>query len=54
MTPEAPCATRWSRNMHANLPALKAVLEHATTQRELAGIYHLGDVVGYAPWPTRR
>ena len=38
-------------DIHANLPALEAVLEHATAQRDLAGVYHLGDVVGYAPWP---
>ncbi|HYW09398.1 MAG TPA: metallophosphoesterase family protein, partial [Longimicrobium sp.] len=39
-------------DMHANLPALTAVLEHATARGDLAGVYHLGDVVGYAPWPN--
>lgn len=38
-------------DVHANLPALRAVLEHVGGQPELAGTYHLGDLVGYAPWP---
>jgi len=38
-------------DIHANLPALRAVL------RDIAGrpidvTYHLGDLVGYAPWPN--
>lgn len=37
-------------DIHANLPALEAVL--ADAEREGAeAIYHLGDLVGYAPWP---
>lgn len=39
-------------DIHANLPALEAVLAHAATQPEVAGIYHLGDLGGYAPWPN--
>jgi predicted phosphodiesterase len=39
-------------DIHANLPALEAVLEHAGRQREIAATYHLGDLVGYAPWPN--
>ncbi|HEU0299565.1 MAG TPA: metallophosphoesterase family protein [Longimicrobium sp.] len=38
-------------DVHANLPALRAVLEHIGGQPDLAGTYHLGDLVGYAPWP---
>jgi predicted phosphodiesterase len=39
-------------DVHANRPALEAVLRDATTKEELTGIYHLGDLVGYAPWPN--
>jgi predicted phosphodiesterase len=39
-------------DVHANRPALEAVLRDAETKGELAGIYHLGDLVGYAPWPN--
>lgn len=39
-------------DIHANLPALEAVMQHAGGQENLAGIYHLGDLVGYAPWPN--
>ncbi|HJQ65297.1 MAG TPA: metallophosphoesterase family protein [Gemmatimonadales bacterium] len=38
-------------DIHANLPALQAVVAHIR-QREVAAIYHLGDLVGYAPWPN--
>lgn len=38
-------------DLHANLPATLAV--HADiTRRGLGAIYHLGDLVGYAPWPN--
>ena len=38
-------------DLHANLPAFEAV--HADiTRREIAAVYHLGDLVGYAPWPN--
>lgn len=39
-------------DVHANLPALRAVLAHIDAQPDLAGTYHLGDLVGYAPWPN--
>ena len=38
-------------DIHANLPALEAVLRDATSRRADA-TYHLGDLVGYAPWPN--
>jgi predicted phosphodiesterase len=37
-------------DVHANLPALRAVLADIT-RREAGAVYHLGDLVGYAPWP---
>ncbi|MGH7510228.1 MAG: metallophosphoesterase family protein [Gemmatimonadales bacterium] len=39
-------------DVHANLPALEAVLEDVGRQRGVAATYHLGDLVGYAPWPN--
>jgi predicted phosphodiesterase len=39
-------------DIHANLPALDAVLRHIAAQRGVAATYHLGDLVGYAPWPN--
>jgi predicted phosphodiesterase len=38
-------------DIHANLPALRAVLADITT-RGLDATYHLGDLTGYAPWPN--
>jgi predicted phosphodiesterase len=38
-------------DVHANRPALQAVLRDVQANGELAGTYHLGDLVGYAPWP---
>lgn len=38
-------------DVHANLPALRAVLEDIEP-RQVDAIYHLGDLVGYAPWPN--
>lgn len=38
-------------DIHANLPALEAVLADATKAGK-AAIYHLGDLVGYGPWPN--
>lgn len=37
-------------DIHANLPALEAVLKDIDEQRDVAATYHLGDLVGYAPW----
>lgn len=38
-------------DIHANLPALEAVLADIGKGHP-AAIYHLGDLVGYAPWPN--
>jgi putative phosphoesterase len=37
-------------DIHANLAALEAVLQHAR-QQSVDAVYHLGDVVGYGPSP---
>lgn len=37
-------------DVHASKPALDAVLRDAATKGPLTGMYHLGDLVGYAPW----
>ena len=38
-------------DIHANLPALEAVLADVAKGKPGA-IYHLGDLVGYGPWPN--
>ena len=38
-------------DVHANLPALEAVLADVE-RRSVDSVYHLGDLVGYAPWPN--
>jgi predicted phosphodiesterase len=39
-------------DIHANQPALEAVLEDLRGRGSAVdAIYHLGDLVGYAPWP---
>ena len=38
-------------DIHANLPALSAVLADIE-RRGVDATYHLGDLVGYAPWPN--
>jgi predicted phosphodiesterase len=38
-------------DIHANLPALEAVLQDIES-RQVDATYHLGDLVGYAPWPN--
>lgn len=38
-------------DVHANLPALRAVLESIEARRP-DHLYCLGDLVGYAPWPN--
>ncbi len=47
-----PASVRYAliSDIHANLPALEAVLEDIE-RREVDATYHLGDLVGYAPWP---
>ena len=39
-------------DVHANLPALEAVLGDIDARDDIEGVYHLGDLVGYAPWPN--
>jgi predicted phosphodiesterase len=39
-------------DIHANLPALEAVLEAIDDRSDVDAVYHLGDLVGYAPWPN--
>jgi predicted phosphodiesterase len=39
-------------DVHANLPALDAVLTDIGRRAPDAPVYHLGDLVGYAPWPN--
>ena len=39
-------------DIHANLPALTAVLDDIGRRDDIDGTYHLGDLVGYAPWPN--
>ena len=38
-------------DVHANRPALEAVMADIAAQG-VDAIYHLGDLVGYAPWPN--
>jgi predicted phosphodiesterase len=38
-------------DIHANLPALEAVLKDIDRHADTTATYHLGDLVGYAPWP---
>lgn len=38
-------------DVHANLPALRAVLADIA-RHDVDAIHHLGDLVGYAPWPN--
>lgn len=39
-------------DIHGNLPALEAVLADIDGRGDPGGVYHLGDLVGYAPWPN--
>jgi predicted phosphodiesterase len=39
-------------DVHANLPALEAVLADIDRRGDADATYHLGDLVGYAPWPN--
>ncbi|MGH9886461.1 MAG: metallophosphoesterase family protein, partial [bacterium] len=38
-------------DIHANLPGLEAVMADVERAR-VDATYHLGDLVGYAPWPN--
>jgi predicted phosphodiesterase len=39
-------------DIHGNLPALEAVLADIDCREDVVTVYHLGDLVGYAPWPN--
>jgi predicted phosphodiesterase len=39
-------------DVHANLPALEAVLADIDARCDTDATFHLGDLVGYAPWPN--
>ena len=39
-------------DVHSNLPALEAVLADVDGRKDVGAVYHLGDLVGYAPWPN--
>jgi predicted phosphodiesterase len=39
-------------DIHANLPALRAVLADIHQRANVDATYHLGDLTGYAPWPN--
>ena len=39
-------------DVHGNLPALEAVLADLAARPDVGGTYHLGDLVGYSPWPN--
>jgi predicted phosphodiesterase len=39
-------------DIHGNLPALTAVLADIAARPDIGATYHLGDLVGYAPWPN--
>ena len=39
-------------DIHANLPALDAVLADIARHADVDAAYHLGDLVGYGPWPN--
>jgi predicted phosphodiesterase len=39
-------------DVHGNVPAMEAVLRDARANGDPAGMFHLGDLVGYGPWPN--
>lgn len=39
-------------DIHANLPALEAVITDIHQRPDVAAVHHLGDLVGYASWPN--
>lgn len=39
-------------DIHGNTPALDAVLADIRGRSDVDAVYHLGDLVGYAPWPN--
>jgi predicted phosphodiesterase len=49
--PDAVVRLALISDIHANLPALEAVLSDIEA-RDVVATYHVGDLVGYAPWPN--
>jgi predicted phosphodiesterase len=51
--PSVRCVMRYAliSDVHANLPALEAVLGDIDRRSDVDATYHIGDLVGYAPWP---
>lgn len=49
--PDAVVRLALMSDIHANLPALEAVLADIES-RQVKATYHVGDLVGYAPWPN--
>ncbi|HET9582009.1 MAG TPA: metallophosphoesterase family protein [Gemmatimonadota bacterium] len=39
-------------DIHANLPALEAVLADIDARSDIHTVLHMGDLVGYGPWPN--
>lgn len=39
-------------DVHGNLPALDAVLGEIARRNDVDAVFHLGDLVGYGPWPN--
>ncbi len=39
-------------DIHGNRPALEAVLRNIAARTDVDATYHLGDLVGYSPWPN--
>src|SRR5688500_10319546 len=39
-------------DIHGNLPALEAVLADIASRPAVDATWHLGDLVGYGPWPN--
>jgi predicted phosphodiesterase len=39
-------------DIHGNRPALEAVLSDIAARPSIDATYHLGDLVGYSPWPN--
>jgi predicted phosphodiesterase len=52
--PETVTTVRYAllSDVHANLPALDAVLSDVRRRARVDAVYHLGDLVGYSPWPN--
>ena len=52
MTDVAPVRIALISDIHANLPALEAVLSDIESLDGDTRVYHVGDLVGYGPWPN--